>query len=107
MERIRGSVATMQQLIVDLLESSTTRDQALRERVVDLGAVARDVADQRSAVAAGEAPRIAVGEPEVWADPGLVRQLLDNLVSNAVKYVVPGEVPRSPSPGVRTGAGSR
>ena len=32
--------------------------------------------------------------PDVYADGALVRQLLDNLIGNAVKYVVPGEVAR-------------
>ncbi|MCW2865940.1 MAG: fold-containing protein, partial [Marmoricola sp.] len=93
-ERIRQAVVTMQRLIEDLLDSSTSRDQALRERVVDLTAVAQAVADQRGVVATGVAPRIRVEPlPPAYADPGLVRQLLDNLVSNAVKYVAPGEVP--------------
>ena len=93
-ERIRQAVVTMQHLIEDLLDSSTARDQALRERVVDLTAVAQEVADQRGVVATGVAPRIRVEPvPPAYADPGLVRQLLDNLVSNAVKYVTPGEVP--------------
>ncbi|MCW2818051.1 MAG: fold-containing protein [Marmoricola sp.] len=93
-ERIQRAVVSMQHLIEDLLDASTTRDEALRERVVDLTAVARDVADQRGAVATGVAPRIRVEPmPPAYADPGLVRQLLDNLVSNAVKYVIPGEVP--------------
>ena len=93
-ERIQAAVITMQHLIEDLLDSSTARDQALRERVVDLTALAQDVADQRGLVASGVAPRIRVEPmPPAHADPGLVRQLLDNLVSNAVKYVAPGEVP--------------
>lgn len=92
--RIQQAVVTMQHLIEDLLDSSTTRDRALRERLVDLTAVARDVADQRGTVATGVVPRIRVEPmPPAYADPGLVRQLLDNLVSNAVKYVNPGEVP--------------
>jgi len=32
--------------------------------------------------------------PPVLADPVLVRQVLDNLIGNALKYVAPGVVPR-------------
>ena len=32
--------------------------------------------------------------PAVHADAALVRQLLDNLIANAVKYVAPGRLPR-------------
>ncbi|WP_308285381.1 sensor histidine kinase [Actinoplanes hulinensis] len=39
-------------------------------------------------------PRFAIGElPAVQADPVLVRQLIDNLVGNAIKYTAPGVVP--------------
>jgi signal transduction histidine kinase/integral membrane sensor domain MASE1 len=93
LERIRSATDGMRQLVRDMLESATSRDQELRSTEVDLDAVARSVAEQRSVVAGGQPPRITVAPlPPVYADAAQVRQLLDNLVSNAVKYVVPGEV---------------
>jgi signal transduction histidine kinase/integral membrane sensor domain MASE1 len=94
LDRIRASVETMRHLIEDLLSSSTSRDQKLRATVVDLEAVARSVAEQRSEVTSGERPRVDIAVlPEVYADAAMVRQVLDNLVGNAIKYVVPGEKP--------------
>lgn len=93
--RIRSAAQGMHTLIDDLLDSSISREQQLRTSVVDLTSVARSVADQRSSVTNGPMPRIEVAElPDVLADPALVRQLLDNLIGNAVKYVAPGAVPR-------------
>jgi signal transduction histidine kinase len=93
LERIRVTVNGMRQLVSDLLDSSTSRDQKLRTVVVDLDAEARAIAEQRVEMSTGEPPRIEVAPlPPVYADAGMVRQLLGNLVSNAVKYVAPGEV---------------
>ena len=91
LERIQAAAHGMHRLIDDLLNSAISREQQLRSDVLDLEAVARSVADQRTAVAGDASPRIEVGRlPLVYADAALVRQLLDNLVANAVKYVVPG-----------------
>ena len=30
---------------------------------------------------------------DVYADAAMVRQLLDNLIGNAIKYIAPGEIP--------------
>jgi signal transduction histidine kinase len=95
LERIRAAATGMHRLIDDLLDSSTSREQQLRSGVVDLSSLARSVADQRAAVTGGPPPHIDVADlPAVYADAALVRQLLDNLVANAVKYVVPGSLPR-------------
>jgi signal transduction histidine kinase len=95
LDRIRTAATGMQRLIGDLLESSISREQQLRMTVVDLGSVARAVAEQRAEVASEPRPLIEVADlPDVHADGALVRQLLDNLIGNAVKYVVPGQVPR-------------
>ncbi len=95
LDRIRSAAQGMHRLIDDLLDSSISREQQLRSGVVDLAAVARSVAEQRTSVTTGPAPRIEVDEmPDVYADAALVRQLLDNLIANAVKYVVPGKIPR-------------
>jgi signal transduction histidine kinase len=92
--RIRRASEGMRRLIGDLLESATSRSQQLRLTVVDLDREARSIAKQRTEVATGEVPRIVIDPlPAVHADPGMVRQLLGNLIGNAIKYVEPGEVP--------------
>ena len=104
LERIQAAAHGMHRLIDDLLDSSISREQQLRSDVVDLEAVARSVADQRALLPATASPQIEVGRlPVVYADAALVRQLLDNLVANAVKYVVPGH----PGPGVDHGSRGR
>jgi signal transduction histidine kinase len=61
--------------------------------VIDLDGLVRSIADQRSIVTSGEPPRIEIDPlPKVYADAAMVRQLLDNLIGNAVKYVASGKV---------------
>ena len=92
-DRIRVGAQGMRQLIQDLLESSTSRDQTLRSTVVDLDSMARSVAEHRPEMTSSAAPDVEVASlPEVYADGAMVRRLLDNLIGNAIKYVVPGEV---------------
>jgi signal transduction histidine kinase len=90
--RIQAAAASMHQLIDDLLAFTTSRDQALSPVVVDLDAMVRDLTRQRvDAAAPPRRPRFTFGDlPPVYAEPAQVRQLLDNLIGNAVKYVVPG-----------------
>ena len=94
LDRIRTAVVGMQQLIEDLLASSTSRSQELHATRVDLDAVARAVAAERGDMAAGLRPLIEVSTlPPVHADEAMVRQLLNNLIGNAIKYVRPGASP--------------
>ncbi len=93
-DRIRTAAAGMRKLIEDLLASSTSRDPQLRTSAVDLETLTRSVAQQHVEVTSGPVPAIEVGPlPRVHADPTMLRQVLDNLIGNAVKYVVPGQVP--------------
>jgi signal transduction histidine kinase len=88
----------MQHLISDLLAYTTARDLTITPVRVDLAAVANDVARGRieaNRVRDLPEPVITVdpGLPAVLAEPVLLRQVIDNLIGNAVKYVAPGVQP--------------
>lgn len=90
--RIQTASAHMRQFIGDLLGYAIARNHPLRVEDVDLSGLAEGVAQLRCE--GDSRPRIAV-QPgmSAHADLALVRQLLDNLVGNAVKYVAPGVRP--------------
>jgi PAS domain S-box-containing protein len=95
--RLTRASARMRGLIDGLLAYTTAREAMVAPARVDLAEVVADICVARTdaAVAAGKPePRFDIGElPPVQADPVLVRQLIDNLVGNAVKYTAPGVVP--------------
>ncbi|SDD19303.1 ATP-binding protein [Nocardioides lianchengensis] len=77
-------------LIDDLLADARSEGQQIEPEVLDLLPLVRDAAALHGI--ADEV--VAAHVPAVLADPAMVRQLLHNLVGNAVKYVEPGVVPR-------------
>ena len=92
LERVIRATDNMRAFIDDLLSYAVAENQTLQLTDVDLSAVVEDVASLRRH---GDPPPVIEVQPglRVSADPVLVRQLLDNLVGNAVKYVAPGVVP--------------
>jgi signal transduction histidine kinase len=96
--RIQRAAARMRSLINDLLSYTTARDAALSPGPVDLDALVRDIATGRldhAESSASDMPRFDIGDlTRVEADPVLVRQLLENLIGNAIKYTAPGVIPR-------------
>jgi signal transduction histidine kinase/integral membrane sensor domain MASE1 len=98
LRRIKRAGARMHNLINDLLAYTTARDARIAPIDVPLGDVAGDIAMARIDQARSNGtpvPVFDVGELHaVRADPVLVRQLLDNLVSNAIKYTAPGVTAR-------------
>ena len=94
-ERMQAAARRMQILINDLLSFSRVTTKAQPFVPVDLGEVAREVAhdlDVRARDAGGE---LIIGElPTIDADPLQMRQLLQNLASNALKFHRPGVPPR-------------
>jgi signal transduction histidine kinase len=89
--RIRGCIADALSIIRDLLELSgaETGSLPLEKRETDLALLVGEVADEyrATAAAAGRAMHVEVAGPvAVTTDPARVRQVLGNLVSNAIKY---------------------
>ncbi len=90
---IRASVRQARGFISALLAHSLSRDQALECESVALHSLVVHIAATHDGPRAGG--EIIAGDlVHVWADRVLLRQVLDNLVGNACKYVAPGTTPR-------------
>lgn len=94
--RISTAALTMRTLINELLSYTVARDHTLRLAPVDLSTLVNEVAGAHTSAASNgkPSPRIQVEATDlVLGDVVLLRQLLDNLVGNAVKYVAEDTVP--------------
>lgn len=85
LRRTGDAARRMDDLIEHLLDRAT-RDVAPQEEEVDLGEVLLRVARER-----GVSDLVEVGSvPVLCADPGMLHQLVDNLIANAIKFARPG-----------------
>jgi PAS domain S-box-containing protein len=92
--RMQASAARMRTLIDDLLTFSRVTSSARPFLPVDLGQVVRDVVSDLEGRIQQTGGQVEVGElPTLDADPVQVRQLLQNLLGNALKFHRPGEPP--------------
>ncbi len=93
LDRVDRATKHMQDFISDLLAYTVARDQQLSMEDLDLSAIAEEVAAFRRD--SDSRPQIDI-QPgmRVHADAMLVRQVIDNLISNATKYVAPGVRPQ-------------
>ena len=87
MDRVRRASQRMGQLIDDLLRlARVTRSQIKREQI-DLSSIAEQVAvDLRKTEPARSVSFILQPDLTCYADPGLMRVVLDNLLGNAYKF---------------------
>lgn len=87
-DRIDRATARMAELLDDLLELSRIGRMPENPQNIDLNAVTREVADllEPQLAATGASVHIDADLPTIRFDPNRIRQLLENLLANAVKY---------------------
>jgi PAS domain S-box-containing protein len=86
-EKIVHATHRMGRLIDDLLALSRTGRAPLRKQVIDLGELVGEARREAAAEADGrEVVWVTPPLPAVYADPALLRLVLANLLSNALKY---------------------
>jgi signal transduction histidine kinase len=84
----------MQTLITDLMTFSRVETKAQTFVAVDLGVIAREVSADLETLIEKSGGRVEIEElPTIDADPVQMRQLLQNLISNSLKYCRAGVPP--------------
>lgn len=93
--RIVGASRRMDELIQDLLAYSRLSRAEVELQPVDLNSIARSAAETVADVAHASGPRIDIQAslPPVVGHRGVLSQVLQNLIGNAVKFVPPGRTP--------------
>lgn len=93
LDRSEAGGLRMDRLISDLLNLSASDRTRLRLTTVDLAPLVAQVASEMRETAPHARIELPAVSASVRAEPRLVRQVLHNLMGNAVKYAVPGEQP--------------
>ena len=95
LHEIRNNAVRMSALIDALLGLSRVTRTEIRRVRIDLGQLARSLADRLATAEQGRAVDLRVADGLiVWADAALTRTLLENLISNAWKFTASVGEPR-------------
>jgi light-regulated signal transduction histidine kinase (bacteriophytochrome) len=95
LERMQNASARMQTLINDLLTFSRVISRTEPFVIVDLAQVTREVLSDLEVRIEKTGAAVEVGElPKIEADPMQMRQLLQNLIGNALKFHLPDAKPK-------------
>lgn len=88
LDRVLAATARMNGMIDAILAQAQLAGAPLKREPIDLTALARDIAAEMAALPdAGTVAQFQIAEGlQVAADPILVRRVLENLISNALKY---------------------
>lgn len=94
LDRMLDAATRMQALIDDLLAFARVTSRPVPIRPVSLGRVTREVLDDLEDQVTRQGARVTIGDlPTAEADAAQMRQLIQNLLSNALKFHLPGEPP--------------
>lgn len=92
LERMQDAVIRMQKMINDLLDYSRVNTGANPFTQVDMGQVVQEVLSDLETSIAESRAQVQIDQlPTLEADPLQMRQLMQNLISNAIKFHRPGE----------------
>ena len=84
---IKDKARQMAQLINDLLSFSRVSTKAVSRSLIDMKGLFENVfSEMKAAVGDREVQFVVSDTPSAWGDPQMIRQVLVNLLSNALKY---------------------
>ncbi len=86
LEKAQARLQRMDQLIVDLTKFSQMRIDPARYEEVDVGRLVQEVCEDLGDRIKTVSVTIAPDMPRVWAVPSLLRDVFQNLISNAAKF---------------------
>ena len=94
LDRMQSAASRMQTLIQDLLQLSRVTSRAQPFQPCDLGQIVTEVTGDLEVRLEQSSGNVEVGEmPTIDADPLQMRQLFQNLITNALKFHKPDEPP--------------
>lgn len=94
LDRILSSASRMRTLINDLLSFSRVATRAQPFKPIDVGQIAREVVGDLEGRIQQVNGKVELGQlPQIEADPTQIRQLLQNLIANGLKFHRPGVLP--------------